>query len=87
MPSFVKRITEIGNNAVRLAQDEHCKRGVANIYCLHGTIIRQQTEDVQTAFLNMRRARMRACIGCARKYMPNFTSTDDLMKDLREGEE
>lgn len=75
------------NEAVSEVQADNRKRGIANVYCRNVAFERQQTEDARTAFLNARRARMRACIGCARKYMPNFTSTDDLMRELREGEE
>ena len=39
MPDIVERMTAIGNQAVRAAQAENRRRGIANAYCLNGTLV------------------------------------------------
>lgn len=41
MPKFVEKVAAIGNEAVRLAQEENRKKGVANVYCLNGSLVWQ----------------------------------------------
>ena len=41
MPDLVERMTAIGSQAVREAQEENRRRGIANAYCLNGTLVWQ----------------------------------------------
>lgn len=41
MPEIVERMTAVVNKAVRLAQEENRKKGVANVYCLNGSLVWQ----------------------------------------------
>lgn len=48
MPELVEKIVTIGNEAVRLAQEENRKKGVANVYCLNGALVWQLPDGTLT---------------------------------------
>lgn len=87
MPEMIERMTTVVDKAVRLAQVTNRHRGVANAYCLDGLLVWRTPEDSRAAAVNARLSRIRSYLGCARNSVPNFTSTDDLMRELREGED
>lgn len=48
MPNLVEKIVVIGNEAVRLAQEENRKKGIANVYCLNGSLVWQLPDGTLT---------------------------------------
>jgi len=41
MPEIVERMTAIASKAVRLAQEENRRKGIANVYSINGKIVWQ----------------------------------------------
>jgi len=41
MPEIVEKMTAIANTAVRAAQEENRRKGIANVYMLNGVMIWQ----------------------------------------------
>ena len=41
MPDIVEEMTRIGNTAVKAAQEENRRKGIANVYVLNGQLVWQ----------------------------------------------
>lgn len=41
MPDIVEKMTRIGNTAVKAAQEENRRKGIANVYVLNGQLVWQ----------------------------------------------
>ncbi len=41
MPEIVEKLTRIGSAAVKAAQEENRRRGIANVYVLNGKLVWQ----------------------------------------------
>ncbi|MCQ2368067.1 MAG: hypothetical protein MJ109_03540 [Kiritimatiellae bacterium] len=89
MPNFVERIASIGEEAVLQAQEYNLReKGIANVYCLNGLIIRQVVGNVSILNTKVaRRPNFMDAIGIAKKYIPDIASTEMYMREMREGEE
>jgi len=48
MPEVVEKMTRIGNEAVRAAQEENRRKGIANVYVLNGKIVWQLPDGTVT---------------------------------------
>jgi len=48
MPEIVEKLTVIANTAVRAAQEENRRKGIANVYCLNGKIVWQLPDGTIT---------------------------------------
>ncbi len=49
MPDIVEKMTQIGSAAVKAAQEENRRKGIANVYVLNGRIIWQLPDGRVTA--------------------------------------
>ena len=48
MPEVVEQMTRIVNTAVRLAQEENRRKGIANVYSINGKIVWQLPDGTIT---------------------------------------
>ena len=49
MPDIVEKMTQIGSAAVKAAQEENRRKGIANVYVLNGRIVWQLPDGNVTA--------------------------------------
>ena len=49
MPDIVEKMTQIGSAAVKAAQEENRRKGIANVYVLNGRIVWQLPDGSVTA--------------------------------------